>query len=66
MSQKKPQNKAKILLVLFIPLFILFDLTYYLITRTSCLNCAGLFEFLGNSSLSAVIISGAFQAFKKG
>jgi hypothetical protein len=45
-------------LFLIIPLVIIFDSVVYFITRTACLNCGNLVEFLKNASLTVFLLGG--------
>ncbi|PJE60753.1 hypothetical protein COU86_02545 [Candidatus Roizmanbacteria bacterium CG10_big_fil_rev_8_21_14_0_10_36_26] len=66
MSQpSRRQNKINFLLLFLLPVIVIFDLLYYLINRSSCLNCGNLSQFFSTSSLSAFLIGGFLAKFRK-
>lgn len=56
----------KILIIIGIPLFITFDILYFLATRTTCLasSCLSITEFIKQSSLTVFLVSSSFVGLK--
>lgn len=61
-QSKKQYNPA---LVLFLPAILVFDVVYYLYTRSSCFQCTNTTEFLKNSSLTVFTLSQTWQLIHK-
>ncbi|OGK57087.1 hypothetical protein A3J15_03675 [Candidatus Roizmanbacteria bacterium RIFCSPLOWO2_02_FULL_38_10] len=54
-----------VLIISLIPFIIVYDSLFYLMTRPSCLNCGNLIEFLRNSSLTIMLLSGVGYKLNK-
>jgi len=57
---------CKILIIIGIPLFITFDILYFLATRTTCLasSCLSITEFIKQSSLTVFLVTSSFVGWK--
>lgn len=64
MHQKKGKPFNPIF-VLFIPVIFIFDVIYYLYTRSTCFQCGNIEEFIKSSSLTFYIVSQFVQQIKK-
>lgn len=50
--------------LLFLPIVFIFDTVYYVYTRSSCLQCWNLSEFVRESSLSFFLVSSVFTQLR--
>ncbi len=63
-----PQRKNRPfnpVLILFLPVILVFDVVYYLYTRSTCFQCGNVDEFVRTSSLTFFTISQAWQILRR-
>jgi hypothetical protein len=64
-KRQKIKTKFNIFLIFLLPLLVAFDVIIYFATRSSCLTCGNIGEFIRTSSLSFFTVVGFVELVKQ-